>query len=211
MISIIIPCYWKDKELFDMTIKCLDSLYELKHPEEVIVVDDGSPYIGEISYADVIKREENGGYSLSVNTGVANSKGDTIIIGNNDMVFVDPNWMEELLKPLEEGYSISTILVTDSDGWVTSDKYEEDAKFGSILAMKRETWNELGGFDPYFKGYFADLDMRRKALNAGMKIVKNHRALVDHAGKATYKSADKEDREFFEMRERYMEKWGFIE
>lgn len=219
-VSIIIPCYWANEELYQMTIKCLNSLNDTTdtEPSEVLIINDGSPLnphlIDETNFVQQFKqidRKKNGGYVVAVNTGLYHATGDVIIVANNDLVFIDPNWLKELLRPLREGYDISSIRVSDADGWTVEDRYEENAKFGSIFAMKRGVYEKLGGFDEYFKGYFTDLDYRRKALNAGFRIVKNHAGLVEHIGKATYKQVDPEDREYWEMKERFMEKWGFVE
>jgi GT2 family glycosyltransferase len=186
-VSIIIPAYGQKH----LTIKCLETL---EGPNQIIVIDD------------------RGGFATTVNKGLSIADGEILIICNNDIEFVDPHWLHHLIGPLLEGYDICSIRTTDSDGWTTEDRLEEGAKFGSIWAMKRKVYETIGGLDESFgKGYAEDLDYRRRALNAGLRIVKNHAGLVEHHGKATFKVIDPEDDSYHRAMERYREKWGFIE
>lgn len=218
MISMIITCYWVNPTLIDTTIDCLNSLNDTtdSEPEEVLIIDDGSPI--EFEFTDntdfiqqfrTISRENNGGYAAAVNTGLYYAKGDPIIVCNNDIKFIQPNWLKHLTQPLKEGYDISSIRTTDSDGWATEDAYEIDAKFGSIWAMKRKVYQALGGLDEGFgKGYFEDLDYHERAKQAGFKVVKNHAGIVEHQGKATFKEIDPEDKTYSIAKTRFIRKHG---
>lgn len=208
-ISVIIPAYWANNELLDMTTKCLKSL-EPAGLDEVLLVDDGSPIQAKLGYHTTnIRREENGGYAAAVNTGLAQAIGEILIVANNDLEFVDPHWLHHLTQPLKKGYDISSIRTTDSDGWETRDFLEEGAKFGSLWAMKREVYSTIGGLDEtYGKGYFEDLDYLRRAEEAGFKVVKNHNGLVEHKGKATFKVVDPKDTAYHESMGKFIQKWG---
>jgi GT2 family glycosyltransferase len=209
MTSFIIPCYFLDKSYVTMTSECLESL-EFGRPDEVILVDDGSPYPTLFENCDKqINLPENKGYAYAVNRGLEVATGDVIIIGNNDLLFT-PEWLTGLLLPLEQGYDISTIPTSDQT-WVTEDKITSGDKFGSLFAMKREVYETLGGFDEQFRGYFTDLDYRRRALDAGFTIGKNWNVLVEHEAKATYKLTDPYDDEYNTAKELYIKKWGKLE
>lgn len=188
-ISLIMPCYWPNQQLFEMTENCLDSLYfnGWNDIDEVLVIDDGSPEQLVPAYGTLLKRETNGGYAKAVNTGLYKASGDYIIICNNDIEFIQPDWLQHLIQPLEEGYGISSIRTTDSNGWSTEDRYEANAKFGSLWAMTRETYDKLGDLDDSFgKGYYEDLDYWHRAQDNKIKITKNHAGLVEHKGAATF-------------------------
>lgn len=190
--SAVVPCLWIDDSFLDMTTECLKGLY--KAVDEVVVVNADRSYSG------------------NVNAGLKACTGDYLIIANNDLIFVQPDWLDHLVKPLEQGCDISSIRTTDSDGWETEDKITEGDKFGSLWCMKREVYEKIGGLDESFgKGYCEDLDYRRRALNEGFKIAKNHAGLVEHKGKATFKVADPNDESYRKALKRYEEKWGFIE
>lgn len=209
-VAIVIPCYWANDDLIKMSQECFKSC-RATTPEHtnIIVVNDGSPLEAETSEY-VINKKENGGYAKAVNTGLTQAReNDFIVISNNDIVFIQPDWLNHLLKPLQEGYGISSIRTTEPDGWQTEDKYEENKKFGSIWAITKQTLERLGYLDESFgKGYYEDQDYWRRARDAGIKIVKNNNGLVEHKGKATFKLVDNKDYHLLHAMFKYKEKWG---
>lgn len=195
-----------------MVQECLDSL-KYGRPDEVIVVDDCSPvpfsWEGELD--KFIQLSENGGYPVAVNAGWKEATGDVIITGNSDLVFM-PGWLEHLLYPLQNGYDISSIRTTDCDSYDTRDEITDGDKFGSLWAMRRGAFQELGYMDEVFgRGTFEDLDYRRRAINAGYRIGKNHAGLVEHTGRATFDEVDPENLNFAKNVRTFAEKWGFLE
>lgn len=190
-ISLIIPAYYANEDLKKMTMDCIASAGEVD--ELILQVDP----IGE-------------GYSKTVNKALRAATGDILVIGNNDLVFPE-GWLEELLWPLDEGYDIATCWTSDQDYYLAEDTIEEGAKFGSLFAMTRQVYETLGGFDEQFKGYFADLDYRSRAIAAGAGIGKNLGLVVEHQAKATYKVTDPDDNEYLRAMRLYEAKWGFIE
>lgn len=212
-VSIIVPCYWTNEELYKMTLNCLKSRRETHlWPDGwphvfSIIVDDGSPYRGESPGCDkFIRLDGNHGYPAAVNAGLRAASGDYLVVHNNDIAFMQPNWLEHLIKPLREGYGISSIRTTEPDGWDTEDKITENDIFGNIWAMTRETLQKLGYLDERFgKGYGEDLDYWHRAREAGIKIAKNHAGLADHIGKATFSTITDTFPNFQLI---YKEKWG---
>lgn len=209
MISLIIPTYITDLPSAKMTTDCLDSLRYDTRPDEVIVVDDASPK--QIFIQDKhIRLPENKGFAGAVNEGLRAATGDILIISNNDIIF-QPGWLSGLVDPLKEA-DICSIRTTDNSGWETEDKLTEGDKFGSIWAMKRSVYELLGGLDESLgKSTFEDLDYRRRAREAGLRIVKNHNALVEHLGRATMSKIYKDNEDFIAGREAYLKKWGNLE
>lgn len=188
-ISVIVPCLWADQSFLDMTSKCLSGLLEI--PQTIVVNGDS--------------------YAVNVNNGLRASTGDVLIICNNDIEFIQPDWLKHLLKPLEQGYDISSIRTTDADGWQTEDKITDGDKFGSLWAMKRSVYETIGPLDESFgKGYFEDLDYHKRAEDAGFKVGKNHAGLVEHVGKATFKVVDPQDKSYEEAKQRFIAKWGSV-
>ena len=98
-VSIVIPVY----NHVDHTLACLRAL--AAHPPlarcEVLVVDDGSsdltaewmPQIQGLRYE---VRERNGGFIEACNDGVARSRGQYVVLLNNDTV-PQPGWLDALL------------------------------------------------------------------------------------------------------------------
>jgi GT2 family glycosyltransferase len=205
--SIIIPCYWVNVHLIRLTEDCLTSLKAYGSPDEVIVVDDGSP----ITVGANVVRETNGGFAAAVNSGLREASGDVLIVSNNDIVFT-PCWLNAILSPLDAGYDISSIRTSDCDGYTVEDKITENDNFGSLWAMKRNVYETLGGLDERFgKGTFEDQDYKQRALAAGFRIAKNHAGLVEHVGRATFDTVDPGHESFSRNQKVYKEKWGRVD
>lgn len=186
--SLIIPAYHATEELYDTTITCLDSVWQ--DGVQLIMIADSQPY------------------TVNVNAGLRAATGEVIIVGNNDLVFSN-GWLDELLRPLGD-YDIVTCWTSDQEVTL-EDRIENDAKFGSIFAMKRQVYETLGGFDEQFGGYFSDLDYRRRAIDAGFRIGKNLNMVIDHEAKTTYKQTDPDDEEYHRSMRLFEAKYGFLE
>jgi GT2 family glycosyltransferase len=211
--SIVITYYYTGEESIDMTINCLDSL-KYGMPDEVILVNDGSKADERLwGYPGIryYQRPKNGGYSACVNTGLELSTGDIIVMSNNDIVFT-PGWLPSIIKPLQSGYDISSIRTSDGDGWATEEKTTEGDKFGSLWAMKRRVYETIGGYDEALgKSTFEDTDYRRRAIEAGFKIAKNHAAVVEHLGRATMDKVYPNREDFEAGKANYLKKWGQVD
>lgn len=209
-VSLVITAYHGDAEMAGLTAICLASL-KYGRPDEVIVVDDCSPLLVGLKGVDYyFRREKNGGFPECANTGFELARGDIIILSNNDITFV-PGWLEAILKPLEEGYDISHVNVSDSEDNYIADEITEDDYFGSLWAMKRAVYEKLGGFDESFvKGTFEDKDYYLRAKREGFRIGKNHAVTVDHVGRATMDKIYPNQEDFKENMERFKDKYGFL-
>lgn len=203
--STIIPCYFYDDSFVEMTKNCLESL-DFERPDQVIVVDDGSPVSSDIA---TVVLPQNKGFGGAVNSALKLAYGDIIVVSNNDIVFT-PNWLSELCKPLKLGFDVSSIVTSDQ-GWETKDLITEGDRFGSLWAMKREVYEKIGGFDEQFgMGYFEDTDYYLRAKKAGFKIGKNWNGLVEHKGKATFSVVDPHDNQYLQSQKLFKDKWGYI-
>lgn len=205
--SMIIPVYAVNEDLARLTARCVSSMSH-EFPDELFIIDDASPV--KLPMDNVVRRSSNGGFAAAVNTGLSLAEGEILIICNNDILFIQPEWLSHLTKPLDR-YDICSIRTTDSDGWVTEDKITFGDKFGSIWAMKRKVYDTIGGLDEGFgKGYFEDLDYHQRAKEAGFKIVKNHAGLVEHIGKATFSEVDPNDTSYQEAMMKFKKKHGAV-
>lgn len=218
MVSLILPCYWLNEDLIEMTIECLNSLNETTddEPEQVLIIDDGSPvtlYLEDdtdfVQRFDTIHLEKNKGYAGAVNAGLFHAEGDIIVVGNNDLVFTE-NWLRGLLKVLEEGFDIATCWTSDQ-GYKLDDVIKEGGKFGSIFAMNRMVYDTIGGFDEQFRGYFSDADYARRAAAEGFRVGMNHGLVIGHKAKATYKQTDPTDSEYLRSMRLFEAKWGEVD
>ena len=103
MISVVIP-NWNGKEHLSV---CLESLRRQTCQDfEVILVDNGSEdrsvEFVEENYPEVgiIRLKKNHGFSVAVNKGIENSKGEYVALLNNDTE-TDSRWLEEMTKVLD--------------------------------------------------------------------------------------------------------------
>lgn len=210
--SIIVPCYWVDEDLIQATWDCMNSM-KYQYADETIWVDDGSPLKWnryELAWwkdSHLITRKTNGGFPAAVNTGLEAATSDVFIISNNDITFT-PGWLTGLLKPLQEGYDISSVVTSDQ-GWETRDEITSDDRFGSLWAMKREVYDTIGGLDEDFgTGTFEDADYYLRAKEAGFRIGKNWNTLVEHIGRATFDKVDPDRAIFLENKHKFIKKHG---
>ena len=100
LVSIILVNYMDPTD----TLACLESLNAVTYsPLEVVVVDNGTTedrsHLYKAAYAEsvVVNREENGGFAAGVNSGIDNSKGEFILLLNNDTI-VTPGFIEPLVE-----------------------------------------------------------------------------------------------------------------
>src|SRR3989304_3063057 len=105
LVSVIV-LNWNGKSLIE---DCLNSLIKQVHKNtEIILVDngstDGSVELIKSKFRDRVKLIENGknlGFSGGNNRGIRASKGDYILLLDNDAVAAE-KWIEELIKVVEE-------------------------------------------------------------------------------------------------------------
>lgn len=104
IISIIIPT----KDHWDLLDHCLKSIQKSDWPRdrlEIIIIDNGSrdqktlrglKEIEKNEYIRIIRDERPFNYSELNNEGVRKSKGDLLLLLNNDMEVIDPLWLRKM-------------------------------------------------------------------------------------------------------------------
>ena len=210
-ISVIIPAYYIDQDYVDMTQDCVNSVKATSNPDQIIVVNDGSPVKADIDFAINVHLPENLGFAGAVRAGYDVAEGDVIIVLNNDTLTLD-GWLEGLLEPIQMGYDIVSIRTTDCDGYEKEDKITEGDKFGSCWAIRSTVWHDLGGLSTEFgRGYAEDLDLWKRAIQKGYRIAKNHNAIVFHEGKKTFSEIDPDDTLYTDALMKYKDKHGTID
>ncbi len=105
LISVIIP----NKDHIDDLKKCLDSVYEKSTYKnfEIIIVENNSTEKATFDYYKVLKEKYSNlkvitwdsgfNYSAINNFAVKQAKGEYILLLNNDIEIITPNWIEEML------------------------------------------------------------------------------------------------------------------
>jgi GT2 family glycosyltransferase len=164
----------------------------------------------------IIKLNENYGFSVGNNIGVSYTNSDYIVFLNPDTK-VDPDCLTYMMSSLECDSSIgvaqpkliqmtnnlidSTGGFIDKYGFVYSrglneqdyGQYDKDRLIfyakGAALAIRRDLWNKLGGFDPIFFTYYEETDLCWRAQEHGYKVAYIPEAIVYHVGGASLAKA----------------------
>jgi GT2 family glycosyltransferase len=104
-VSIIIPT----RDMSQLLRPCLESILEKTtySPFEIIVVDNGSRdaaalnYLAEVSRdprLHLLRLDEEFNYSRLINFGVQNSEAEFVALVNNDVMVINPEWLEEMVS-----------------------------------------------------------------------------------------------------------------
>src|ERR1700722_699295 len=202
LVSVVIP-NWNGKRFLS---GCLDSLGKQKYPfVEIVVIDngskDGSVEFLEENYPHVrlFKFEQNTGFSVAVNRGIIESRGEFVALLNNDTI-VDELWLSELVKAMREhteigsagckmlAYDDRTLLDGAGDGYrrgglpgrighrerdlgqFDTQRYILGACGGAAL-YRRVLFDDIGLFDEDYFAYLEDVDLGLRAQNAGYKCI----------------------------------------
>ena len=177
---------------------------------EVVLVDNGctSDAVRDLPANDrlrVITPAENLGFAGGVDIGVASAHGDVICMLNSDAE-LEPGALELLVAALDDGADLvgAVILLADSPALLNSagnpihvlglvwaghldeprsslDPDEQPTTLsGACLAMRRATWDDLGGFDTEFFAYHEDADLCWRARQRGLTLRLVQAAAVRH-------------------------------
>jgi GT2 family glycosyltransferase len=215
MISVII-LNWNGKNHLH---ECLSSVLSQTYKDyEVIVVDNGSTdgsqeYIKtSFSSVGLICNGENFGFCKGNNIGIRASKGEYIVLLNNDTV-VEPDWLQQLYECMisdpEVGFCASRLLLYSErdlldaagDGYSICGagykrghleeavKYDRDEfVFGACAGAamyKREMLDKIGLLDEDFFVAYEDSDLSFRAQLAGYKCKYASKAIVYHKVNST--------------------------
>lgn len=208
LVSVIIVNYNGQKLLEN----CFESLSKVTYPNfETILVDNNSKdhsiqYVKEnFPETIIIKLEKNYGFAHPNNIGAKNAKGEMLLFLNNDTT-VDHKFIDTLVNTLNNdpkiaicqsmllkpngdvdssGDFIDTIGVAySSKEKVTKTRAILSAK-GAAMMMRKNIFNQLGGFDEKFYLSFEDVDLGWRTWILGYKVVVVPDSIVYHLGGIT--------------------------
>ena len=242
MVSVIVPC----RGQLAFTRACIPAL--LRHttaPWELIVVDDGSTD-GTAEYAlgladsgritmQVLRHQEPRGFPAACNAGLAATRGEFLVLLNNDAVVTD-GWADQLVALLRSdptiglagpmsNYAAPPQLVPEvpylnlegMQGFASRWREERRGQWftcgklsGFCLMMKRELYERIGGLDERFGlGFFDDDDLAERARRAGFQLAVAHDLLVHHFGSRTIQGLGIDAGALLRQnRETFAAKWG---
>ncbi len=180
----------------------------------VVVVDNGSSDESVAMLAErfpqvtTIALEENIGFGRALNLAIEREPGDPIVLLNNDVV-CEPNFIEALLRPAEEGAQMvaGVLLRPDGSGRIDSAGVIADRTLmgfdylngelaeaavgapdplgptGGAALIRAEPFRRVGGFDERIFLYYEDLDLalRLRAIGADCKLAPYARAVHEYS------------------------------
>jgi GT2 family glycosyltransferase/glycosyltransferase involved in cell wall biosynthesis len=170
--------------------------------------DDTARALPAIAGLRYHRRARNGGFIAACNDGAALARGDYLVFLNNDTV-PQPSWLDALLRTFDEhpgtGLVGAQLLYPDgrlqeAGGVVRSDASadklgrleapadpahafvrEVDYCSGAALAIARDTFASLGGFDTrYAPAFYEDTDLGMSVRAAGLRVLYQPAAKVVH-------------------------------
>jgi len=223
-VSIILPFY----NNWHLTHQRMMELYEfVSIPCEIILVNDCSTEDmgGAMSWwknqdrhrVVCVKTPKNLGFGGAMNHGAKRATEDVYVFLSND-VQVLGDFIPAILQKLQENEKSlvgGEVLAYDT-GWNVLKINGKPKLFpyvaGWLLACTKETWKDLGGFDPIFQKFdYEDIDISATAILKGYKLVGlNDKRLRHFSGQTVRKYYP--DRESYTMKnqKRFIKKWSEI-
>src|SRR5437899_1269451 len=196
-VSVVVCAYNAERTMN----QCLASLAVLNYPDyEVIVVNDGSrDRTREITegygYCRIIN-QPNKGLSVARNVGAEAATGEIVAYTDSDCV-ADPDWLTYLVAKMEasnlaacggpnfpppEDNLVPAAVAVAPGGpthvLISAEIAEHIA--GCNMAFRRDTLQQLGGFDPVYRAAGDDVDICWRFQDAGYTIGFSPAAVVWH-------------------------------
>jgi GT2 family glycosyltransferase/glycosyltransferase involved in cell wall biosynthesis len=175
---------------------------------------DGTPrMLSEIPGLVAHRNDENMGFLRSCNMGASLARGEYVLFLNNDTQ-VTPGWLEALLDAAQSASDIGAVgsklvypdgRLQEAGAIVWSDasahnfgrgqdpdapefnfRREVDYCSGASLLVRRELFEELGGFDLRFQPiYYEETDLCFSLASRGFRVLYEPRSIVRHFEGAT--------------------------
>ncbi len=141
----------------------------------------------------IIKNNENLGFIKSINLALPHCTAKYLVILNNDTT-VNKGWLENLAKGFEKANNVGIVapLINCNNPYqnpISSKTTYTEAPYvyGTCFMIDRQLIKENILFDNIFgPGYFEDIDLCFKVIEAGYKILVAHNSKIHHANCGTF-------------------------
>ena len=222
-VSVIIPTCGSQKVIFgrnlnlvENTLESLVSLTDYPHLEVIVVADTHTPKpvldkIRGVSGLPVqlVMYDKPFNFSDKCNVGFAHSRGDLILLLNDDVQVITPDWLSTMVGLAQESDvgMVGPLLLLE-DGRIQSASHSntpsphnfrsghsshQGGEFGILavsrecsgvtgaaVLMRRSVYREVGGLSVQFPNCFNDVDLAFKILEAGYRIIWTPHAKLYH-------------------------------
>jgi GT2 family glycosyltransferase len=247
LVSIVIPTNGAQRRVYGRTIElvvnCVQSIVETstyENYEIVCVIDDSTPHFTRRAVADAagnrvrfVRYADKFNFSRKINLGAMHSRGDYLLLLNDDTEVITPEWMEQLLMYAEDdrvGAVGATLLFEDGriqhvgvvvlDGdpghpyyafpadW---DGYFENLRVpcnyvgvtAACLMSRREVFEQVGGLSLAFPLNYNDVDYGLKLHAAGYRVLCTPEARLRHFESSSRGPGDVADEEKAQLHSRW--------
>lgn len=207
--SVVLPAYIPNRELLDITRRCIASLKDTADDYQLIVVDNGSTRAAQ-SFLRVIadlyvRKEEPIGYARASNIGLALADADWIVVLNTDVEFTEKGWLERF----KADYAQTGGGVLSAMDYPRPEGIYFDESWFSCWITQRRIVQKVGYFDESLPFRFHDQDYAIRLTRAGYRVMRTTNVQVKHIDGATYgqMGRNEDPEEAAEMRRR----WGAID
>ncbi len=208
---------------------CLNSLLALDYPDfEIIVVNDGDDArvaeIVEVEKAVTLIATEHIGLSAARNLAASHAVGEIFVYTDDDCV-AEPDWLLHMAEGFAQheeiaagggpnippaAASVEQALVQCSPGGpahvLLTDQRAEHIP-GCNLAVRREAFEAVGGFDERFRAAGDDVDFQWRLLAAGYAIGFFAKAWIWHHRRATFAAYRRQQQGYGRAEALLIEKW----
>lgn len=200
-LSVVILAMTNTKELFDMTLNCINSLQASDEDveKEIIVVESNKNYFNsDFIYPDNIKviiPETDFNFHKFLNIGIKASNGDYIALCNNDLIFYK-HWFTAILEIADKNKNILSFSPTGIIP-LLNEKKEFSVGYkvrthinGWCIVVRKELFDKIGALDEKFDFYFADNDYAMTLKRRNIKHAIIHNSHVIHLEKKSTKKPE---------------------
>jgi GT2 family glycosyltransferase len=219
LVSIIVLNY----NLKKISAKCIESLLKVSYPNFEIIVVDNASVDGSYEYLKkkfsnkitLVRSVKNLGYAGGNNLGYAHSKGEYVLILNNDTI-VEPDFVTQLVRAIQEdkdivacsckiraypekerlysaGADMNFLGMTLLAGYGDIDDGSYDKRrqvfypSGAGMLIRRDFIEKYGLFHPDYFIYGEDVALGWKINLLGKKIMYVPSSVIYHIGSLTVK------------------------
>lgn len=141
-VSVVIPVFPLDEEIKRLTQRAVQSFQETATDLEMVVVEGAHPF------------------ARNVNTGLAQTSGEIVVVCNNDAVVL-PGWKESLLgRVAEAGVGVASFTPRPDCGW--------------CFGVRKDVLEKVGPLDERLVNSYEDYDLFIRCALVGL-----HRSFAD--------------------------------
>lgn len=209
-VSIIVPIYIANPNLFLMTKACIESLkfntYGVN--PELIIVDDASPeprlvdILQNKFFPDItwIRNVKNRGFAHSINCGIAASTNELILLLNNDVKITNSDWLIKMVESLNINHFDATSpamgLLDSNYQYITIDRRDQHTGKtfsyldGWALLARKKLFEQIGLLPICMThSFFEDTLFSWILQNKKFKFGVSSNIGIEHLGRTSFRAS----------------------